>query len=653
MSETKKTTPDSLEVQVRDAHERHDTRKAVREAVAGAVKARADGTCVRCGEPYGPSGSCSRRQEGCQGGRGEAAAPFSEKALNRIHQRAMYLTDPEPQPEDPPAFEAWAIREKDAKWWGEFGYVIRLGSTGHWRRGFNSDPALREALRRLEHFTGMTGALRGEVDQLRRRLGDREERVSWLEEKLKSTREALTGCAGAMHEGRAEIATLKAEVARVRKLYQQEVRDLGRLEERLTENTGAAPSPHVRFWEYLREHLLLGPEEGSVPDYLDLCREAVRLGLLNEIVQASDYPNPGDPLFIDPPPENTGADPEPLPDEPPSAVRNDWMDYAARLRTMLEEAQTGHRNNAHLADQYLKRLNVLEPALAAERKRGEEVEAALAAEVALLRTTQREYAEYASEKEAELAGAREEIERRTKNEEQLWYFGQRVITAVLGDEWTDTESFETEAVQAVAKAAALRATATEQAQEIEGLEGRLFVLRDIERGFMHAVKKRDAALAAQKEAEAKLLAQAGEHGAELGLVTAAQHEAEAGVRELEKENRTLVTMIHAVKAMENRDDMLATIKKQLAEQDKSRHGDDTSGVIDQAFPAESADPQPWWADTSQCTAVNPKNGERCILPVREHGTQPIHWPGEGRGGNWTKTLAPTPPAESEKESDHG
>jgi len=31
-------------------------------------------TCVRCGSAYATTGSCSRREDGCQGGRGEASA---------------------------------------------------------------------------------------------------------------------------------------------------------------------------------------------------------------------------------------------------------------------------------------------------------------------------------------------------------------------------------------------------------------------------------------------------------------------------------------------------------------------------------------------------------------------------------------------------
>lgn len=66
---------------------------AVRDvcAAAGPTLPQDAPACVRCGAPFAPEGSCSRRSEGCQGGRGEVqnAPTAADPALARLSRRDL------------------------------------------------------------------------------------------------------------------------------------------------------------------------------------------------------------------------------------------------------------------------------------------------------------------------------------------------------------------------------------------------------------------------------------------------------------------------------------------------------------------------------------------------------------------------------------
>ena len=210
-----------------------------------------------------------------------------------------------PLPEDPPAFDAWAIREKDERFSAWLALVMGLvcsiaAEDGErqsleqaFKRDLDNDPALREALRRL---------------------GESEKRDERRIESLLITTQGRVDEQEKNATHRAEITTLKAEVARVRKLYQQEVRDLGRLEARLTANMGAT--------------------------------------------------------F------------EPLPDAPKNHAGSlAWQRHAAHLRTIAEEQQWEIKRLAFVIAVKNGDFDESQEALAAERKRWEEVEAVAAGQV--------------------------------------------------------------------------------------------------------------------------------------------------------------------------------------------------------------------------------------------------------------------------------
>ena len=67
-----------IEVEITDPGEFHCFRLRLNPSVD---------RCVRCGAPYGPTGACSRREQGCQGGRGENPGQRSIEVM--LHATAL------------------------------------------------------------------------------------------------------------------------------------------------------------------------------------------------------------------------------------------------------------------------------------------------------------------------------------------------------------------------------------------------------------------------------------------------------------------------------------------------------------------------------------------------------------------------------------